>query len=1403
MGDIYIERLAGQQLDSYRAQPIDLISHYNHESNISEAYRGRQLLELIQNADDAGEGYEGERRLLVRLTPDALIIANTGVPFSEAGIQSLIVSDVSPKKLSRSKYIGNKGLGFRSVLTWSRSPAVLSGRFSVAFSQEWAVERTLELADEIPALAESVNEWKAERQIVPAPIMRFPFVPSSEWTGLNDGEEIRRDGYDTVVVLPLTQGSRHESILADIQRQLEALSPEALLFCNNLETVHLETPERSNVWRVLREKTTGGQTIVLQGDGPDRLWSVNQLSGLLPPDLLPEELHETPGYEIAVAIPERVEDSKATNRLCVYFPTSSHLPMAVMAHATVATDPSRKHLIDHDANRFVLKELAKLVVTTAATDGLASTNATRALELLDGVQQCDGELRDLGFIEAVIEACEEAPILPLVTGLHGTIGQGRRPGNKAWYRLAAAPSFGAMLDPAAEDAAAGLLSTLRVIWFTKEHLSAALRDDLTALDPTDVGRLIGHLISERALNKDMLLPALRTASGRIADVSERVFLPSSGQQPELPEWVSEVTFLDASFAEGLRESLDAATVRDVRGRLASAGYIVDEYRLEAIARILTAAADAAAPLNGAINVWRDVLRTLFKLGGEGDSSELVRVPIKIITTGGDIRRADKSYLGPAYPRAKMVHALYKGLGVDEFVAAPQELGIEHTAENVETFLLRLGVAAKPRQVRVEQPGTNLAGYVEWILSGVRYPTTFFSSEPLSDAEVHQQFSVSFDGLMMPERFSEIVETADPPALIAYLLTDGSNHLVGGRVEGAVLEATRGAQRSPRGYPAVPVRDPVHFLLRSRPWVPCDDGQRRTPDRIILTRTGRRALGESFFRHTIDSRDDMLTALGISDPVERVLNQVGAVHSLDALPPDDLYSLLFDLPQRDAGGIDAPRIYRSLVERQPSDIDTPLREKFQQQGLMWGSKDGVGAYYPVPTLRYAHRFSVPRQVRERVPLVAIDPRRGAVEIERIFGVHTLSESDFVLQLDEEGTQYQPWSNEASTRVKNSLVHLYAFRLSRTADETSRERSALSRLDFRICSRIGVRVSVLDEPPTEVILDEDLDGLLVREGGLALLVSQEQRLPYSQVFWRSVGDLLADAIGVTGAAPEFAQLLSCQTADERRKLLDLMTDKQGEELLARARERLDLEDEEHIVTELSIPHPEEPGTPMIPATETSPNPEGHGPTNGKQITGTFESVAGPVRGSTHRHRLVVTRESKLGGGGPGQRCPESVSLNLVEAFERDEGRFPIRVEHVHGTDSFGCDIISVASLDTQEKARRERIVNSDDIVRFIEVKGRSDRTGAVGLTENQRAAAEVLGGQYYLYRVYRNVEGEQYELAILKSPHGSQAETIRLSFEYNLGEGSGADWYRLRIDHEPPDTGASDTPAVVPDKPPTAE
>lgn len=114
--------------------PYDMISAYNREIETEKEYNGRQLLELLQNADD-----ENSDEVLIRLdtNKNLLQISNKGEnckPFSYEGIRSLMISNLSSK--TTKKFIGNKGLGFRSIINWSEKITINSNNLDVIFSKE-------------------------------------------------------------------------------------------------------------------------------------------------------------------------------------------------------------------------------------------------------------------------------------------------------------------------------------------------------------------------------------------------------------------------------------------------------------------------------------------------------------------------------------------------------------------------------------------------------------------------------------------------------------------------------------------------------------------------------------------------------------------------------------------------------------------------------------------------------------------------------------------------------------------------------------------------------------------------------------------------------------------------------------------------------------------------------------------------------------------------------------------------------------------------------------------------------------------------------------------------------------------------------------------------------------------
>jgi hypothetical protein len=85
------------------------------------------VLELIQNGHDA-IGRESSGRIHVLLDTDdaepALYVANDGAPFSSANFHAIIGFGLSDKTAGEG--IGNKGLGFRSVLRLTDRPEVYS-----------------------------------------------------------------------------------------------------------------------------------------------------------------------------------------------------------------------------------------------------------------------------------------------------------------------------------------------------------------------------------------------------------------------------------------------------------------------------------------------------------------------------------------------------------------------------------------------------------------------------------------------------------------------------------------------------------------------------------------------------------------------------------------------------------------------------------------------------------------------------------------------------------------------------------------------------------------------------------------------------------------------------------------------------------------------------------------------------------------------------------------------------------------------------------------------------------------------------------------------------------------------------------------------------------------------------
>ena len=93
------------------------------------------VLELVQNADDNHYASGVTPHLTLEVAPSRLIVVNNEVGFTETNVKAICSVGASSKSKEKSGYIGEKGIGFKSVFTVSDAPEIHSNGFHFKFDR--------------------------------------------------------------------------------------------------------------------------------------------------------------------------------------------------------------------------------------------------------------------------------------------------------------------------------------------------------------------------------------------------------------------------------------------------------------------------------------------------------------------------------------------------------------------------------------------------------------------------------------------------------------------------------------------------------------------------------------------------------------------------------------------------------------------------------------------------------------------------------------------------------------------------------------------------------------------------------------------------------------------------------------------------------------------------------------------------------------------------------------------------------------------------------------------------------------------------------------------------------------------------------------------------------------------
>lgn len=318
--------------------PNELISQYNIEKQTNQGYNGRQLLELFQNCEDEGAN---KVRIVLDTENSILKISNNGKkPFSLQGYKSIFYPGLTAKVSSG--YIGNKGLGFRSIINWAEEIIIISNDFKVVFNNSFKKDT---LINKIGYTERSINDLRKERGLN-KDIYPISFLNSCKVIDLDETHE-----YATTIQIIFKKEFEQ-----DIQNQLKSISEKTLLFLKNIDTIEIVKDGLKEVISVSRKEIEKGKFEIKYNENT---YYVLSDEGTVDKELIDDkESSEPKKYSVSIAYND---DLTLTDSLLYnYFKTQIDFQLPFVAHASLELDQNRNHSTESRLNPFVLKKLFDL-----------------------------------------------------------------------------------------------------------------------------------------------------------------------------------------------------------------------------------------------------------------------------------------------------------------------------------------------------------------------------------------------------------------------------------------------------------------------------------------------------------------------------------------------------------------------------------------------------------------------------------------------------------------------------------------------------------------------------------------------------------------------------------------------------------------------------------------------------------------------------------------------------------------------------------------------------------------------------------------------------------------------------------------------------------------------------------
>lgn len=1135
--------LIAKRRDIYIKDPLLIVEHYNNENKIIDEYNGRQLLEMIQNANDESDT-DKPKKVKIVLENNTLLIANNGNPFSIGGVESLIYSDLSPKVMEENK-VGQKGLGFRSVLNWSEEIYISSYDLHLKFSKQHAREFLDRLIEENPEI-KTVLKRKTKKPFSIS-VLRCPYLEE-------DTSHKKESSYDTVIELSLKEGT-----IQEIKNQINKdIIPEILIFLNKLEEIEVKTNEHHFI---LKKEVTDNGIRINKIDFLDKqnnnsyLWFISEEKGTLTNNEVIKN------YELKIAYNPNTKPS--IQKVFSYFRTDIDFPYPVLAHGSFELTGNRNQLIEDENgfNKMLIKKLAKLLVDCSIRLTKENKCNYDALKLIIPSTKNNSSLNNAPwfFNKSIETSIADTPIFPSISNKYLKLSESIK-----FYEVPiqnsipkkAYPLFNSLLQPTLDKEIIFYLSTLKINLkypdseFTNKINHIIDKRYLSERQRIDWIYLVCEKTKDIYSGKKPTLPFLLINSeDKKINSFDTVIVPPKEVTYKLPKGIK-LQFLNQDLYKRIRSRFGNIPPRQVIEKLNL--YNVTEYAMNVVVQKIISSTNEIIRIGkkNKTNAITEMHKALFSIYNSLDDNTDAKNTFPptltspyLFTRNNELKEANKLYFGKEYALGYLMEDLLKEVKEDIFVGSLEQNGlVEEINESkilisnhtFERYLKWLGIADFPKKEVKEIKSESFSNndFLMFIVKSIKYPfiTLGYNEKIESIAEMKTCWDFKCSVLWY-EHFNEIVSGASFESLLTWFLKDIelNNSLVTNQeFPSSEFRFAYPKKQNYRYTPKSYIRSYIFFILQRTAFIPVENGEKSLPNNCLLDGNNLSPLVKTpkinytatpFINNNIDE-----------EQINYFLKRIGLKDSLKDLTIQSLYTLLNQHNthfSEETSNIQS--FYTAVIEATKNREvieDSIERKKYFSTGQIYASFEGKNSFAPISEVTYVDNPNFSQELLKKLKIAKLPHRAGNQRIYSLFGVQPLDYIRFNVQKNIESNHKL---NEAFVGELNEIKpHLFAYRYQKGLKKTQLdiELSAVKNIKIILAYSLDVKYRLNDIDNNlslnkyEYIQDEVSKIFYVK---LDCDNTNYQELKKDYRFKETIADIICGALKVTENRKDFILLL----------------------------------------------------------------------------------------------------------------------------------------------------------------------------------------------------------------------------------------------------------------------------------------